>query len=198
MAALCPTALSFQKLSPKTSPLPRIATTSSSWMTSRLPVTMKHNESIDSPVWYSKSPGALCDIVKCIASARRQPSDANLPSGCICNRHVLALWLQITLIDWILIKKKKKSFDLSWVDVIFDSFWAFDGYFFSSYDVYCYSSKISYSSSALKRVIIIIKKAVIQFCSLDCHFSQCKYQYIVVNKTKCIHKKKKNNISLHS
>lgn len=51
-------------------------------MTSRLPVTMKQRESMDSPVWYSRSPGAECDMWKCIASARRQPSEARRKAGC--------------------------------------------------------------------------------------------------------------------
>lgn len=62
-----------------------MATTSSSWITSKLPVTMKHKLSILSPVWYSKSPGAECDIIKCMASALRQPSDARRNAGCSLN-----------------------------------------------------------------------------------------------------------------
>lgn len=62
-----------------------MATTSSSWMTSREPVTMKHRESMDSPVWKSRSPGAEWLIVKCMARALRHPSLANLNAGCSLN-----------------------------------------------------------------------------------------------------------------
>lgn len=64
---------------------PRMATTSSSWMTSSEPVTMKHSESMDSPVWKSKSPGAEWLIVKCMASARKHPSLAKRKAGCSLN-----------------------------------------------------------------------------------------------------------------
>lgn len=75
--------------------LPKIATTSSSCITSKEPVTMKHNESIDSPVWYKRSPGAECDIVKCIAKALKHPSEANRNAGCSL-KTFLFKWTQMS------------------------------------------------------------------------------------------------------
>ena len=65
--------------------LPNMATTSSSWITSREPETIKHRLSMLSPVWYIRSPGAEWVMVKCIARARRQPSLARRNAGCSLN-----------------------------------------------------------------------------------------------------------------
>ena len=62
-----------------------MATTSSSWITSREPETIKHRLSMLSPVWYIRSPGAEWVMVKCIARARRQPSLARRNAGCSLN-----------------------------------------------------------------------------------------------------------------
>ena len=65
--------------------LPNMATTSSSWITSREPETIKHRLSMLSPVWYIRSPGAEWVMAKCIARARRQPSLARRNAGCSLN-----------------------------------------------------------------------------------------------------------------
>lgn len=62
--------------------LPRIATISSSWITSKEPVTTKQSWSMLSPWWKIKSPGAVCSVVKLTAKERRQPSLANRKAGC--------------------------------------------------------------------------------------------------------------------
>lgn len=74
---------------------PKMATTSSSWMTSRLPVTMKQRESMLSPVWKRRSPGAEWLMVKCMARARKQPSLANRKAGCSLNTFRFR-WTQIS------------------------------------------------------------------------------------------------------
>ena len=69
------------------SPLPRIATTSSSWMTSSEPDTMKHRLSILSPVWYKRSPGALKyrksnDLIWCESESKWNPRYVLAESAC--------------------------------------------------------------------------------------------------------------------
>ena len=74
---------------------PRIATTSSSWMTSKDPDTTKQRLSTLSPAWYMRSPGAQWIVWNSIARARRHPSLANRKAGCSLNTFRLR-WTQIS------------------------------------------------------------------------------------------------------
>lgn len=59
--------------------------TSSSWMTSSDPDTMKQSRSTLSPAWKMRSPGAECIIWNSTANERKHPSLANRNAGCSLN-----------------------------------------------------------------------------------------------------------------
>lgn len=65
--------------------IPKMAMTSSSWMTSSDPDTTKHRVSTLSPAWKIRSPGAQWVVWNSTASERRQPSLANRNAGCSLN-----------------------------------------------------------------------------------------------------------------
>lgn len=65
--------------------IPKMAMTSSSWITSSDPDTTKHRVSTLSPAWKIRSPGAQWVVWNSTASERRQPSLANRKAGCSLN-----------------------------------------------------------------------------------------------------------------
>ncbi len=83
-----PVSLENTILSPSTKlhdHVPKMAMTSSSWMTSSDPDTTKHRVSTLSPAWKIRSPGAQWVVWNSTASERRQPSLANRNAGCSLN-----------------------------------------------------------------------------------------------------------------